>query len=317
MTNAYRVIKVPDNVADRTEPMGTKPKFWYQDTSLGRCLFKESRVGTGEDWAEKAAAELAELLGVPHASYELATWHGLRGTVSPSFKPEGGDLVHGNELLSEVVPGYPRASSGSRNFYRISQHTLQHVMRMVTFPNLKAPLGWCEWDPLTTSGAAFTGYLLLDAWIANQDRHHENWGWVIYPAKSPDACATIHLAPTYDHASSLGRNESDEERQHRLVTKDQGYRMQAYIEKARSAFYASEGDKRPLTTFDAFARIARRDPTCANAWLERLGDVSHSVVRDVFDRIPDDRISSIAIEFALKILELNKDRMLKLRKEFT
>jgi serine/threonine protein kinase HipA of HipAB toxin-antitoxin module len=43
----------------------------------------------------------------------------------------------------------------------------------------------------------FLGYLMLDAWIANLDRHHENWGLVL----TKDI--TGHLAPSYDHASSL------------------------------------------------------------------------------------------------------------------
>jgi len=42
----------------------------------------------GEDWAEKVAAELCELLGLPYAAYELAsTWQGNRGVVSPNFLP--------------------------------------------------------------------------------------------------------------------------------------------------------------------------------------------------------------------------------------
>lgn len=30
----------------------------------------------------------------------------------------------------------------------------------------------------------FTGYLLLDAWIANTDRHPHNWGVLRTPSKS-------------------------------------------------------------------------------------------------------------------------------------
>ncbi|MEG3898961.1 MULTISPECIES: hypothetical protein [unclassified Microcoleus] len=48
---------------------------------------------------------------------------------------------------------------------------------------------------------------MLDAWIGNTDRHHENWGFVeVRASKTPQVIA--HLAPTYDYASSLGREHS-------------------------------------------------------------------------------------------------------------
>jgi hypothetical protein len=45
---------------------------------------------------------------------------------------------------------------------------------------------------------------MLDAWIGNGDRHHLNWG-LVRNKLTPNIIETIHLAPTYDHASSLGR----------------------------------------------------------------------------------------------------------------
>lgn len=55
--------------------------------------------------------------------------------------------------------------------------------------------------------------MCFDAWIANTDRHAENWGII---AKSNNINV---LAPTFDQASSLGRNESDENRIKRMQTK--------------------------------------------------------------------------------------------------
>ena len=56
----------------------------------------------------------------------------------------------------------------------------------------------------------FVGYLMLDALIGNTDRHHENWG-IMTGRGRPQV-----LAPTYDHASSLGRELSDQKRQARM-----------------------------------------------------------------------------------------------------
>lgn len=64
----YPVEEVPSGVLAQLEQLGTKGKFWYRDSSGKRVLFKEGRPGTGENWAEKIACEIAELLGLPPGS---------------------------------------------------------------------------------------------------------------------------------------------------------------------------------------------------------------------------------------------------------
>ena len=49
----YPVVSVRSEEIVDIEEMGSKPKFWYTDAKLGRCLYKLSRPGTGEDWAER------------------------------------------------------------------------------------------------------------------------------------------------------------------------------------------------------------------------------------------------------------------------
>ncbi|CAA6800885.1 MAG: Unknown protein [uncultured Sulfurovum sp.] len=93
----YRIEEI--TARDEMEQLGTKEKFWFYDENNNKKLFKIGRPGTGEDWSEKVAYELAQLLKIPCAKYELATWNKKQGTVSTSFVPEGTRLVHGNELL--------------------------------------------------------------------------------------------------------------------------------------------------------------------------------------------------------------------------
>ena len=99
---------MPVNAAEAEAPeqLGTKPKFWFLDAAGRKLLFKEARAGTGEDWAEKVSAELCGMLGLPHASYELAACGDRRGVVTPGFVPDGGRLILGNELLGETVDDY-------------------------------------------------------------------------------------------------------------------------------------------------------------------------------------------------------------------
>lgn len=303
MSDKFPIIIVTQEAytLSTTETMGSKYKFWFEHPDLGRCLYKQARENLGEDWAEKAASELCELLGIPHANYELAaTSEGNRGVVSPSFLPSGDILIHGNELLTPIVPNYPTFET-----YNLSQHTIDLVLSVISDESINLPIASTVPSGIQKAVEVFVGYLLLDAWIGNGDRHHENWG-VVRNKGVPTTSKKVHLAPTYDHASSLGRDLSDSQRQVRSV--------EAYANKCFSAFYGSEGDKKPLKTVDAFDRAARYYPEAACIWLERLESISEANITEIFQRIPRTRLSPIAADFAQKILEFNQHRLLNLRK---
>jgi hypothetical protein len=310
--DAFPVVSVRDNVFQSLAPVGTKPKFWFAASDSethavetpfeDEILFKEARPQTGEDWAEKIVSELCAVLSLPHAQYDLAVWRGRPGVISRSFVPKQGRVELGNELLVTRIPAYP-----DRQFYQVREHTLCRVLAVLEDPSLHVPLAWAGLEGITTPVEVFVGYLMLDAWIANQDRHHENWGLVVTPER------TRHLAPSYDHASSLGATEQDDRRQNRLTTRDRGYAMDRYVTRARSAFYASPVQSQPLSTLEAFTRASERYPSAARVWLTRLAGVSLVQVRALFERLPHDRISAIAIEFAVKMLELNQQRLLALK----
>ena len=298
----YPVITVPDDAADLVEQLGTKPKFWYKYNNVN-YLFKEGRPNTGEDWAEKVASELFALIGVPHVKYDLATWKNIRGVICPNFVPPRCRLVHGNELLAKVVLGYP-----TTKFYGTKQYTLRRVLAVIGLRDLfKPPIGW-EALPIGTAIEVFVGYLMMDAWIANQDRHHENWGFVVRLESG-----TIHLAPSYDHAASLGCHENDDNRLQRLTTRDRRRSMEQYVNKAASAFFPSSSAERSLLTIEALTDAGRLYPEAADAWLARLEQVSSSDTRTILEQVPPDRISPAGVDFAHKILELNRERLLALR----
>jgi HipA-like C-terminal domain len=297
----FLVIQVPSDAARVTEVMGTKRKFWFCDPQLCTCLFKLARPETGEDWAEKIAAELCAALNLPHAKQELGIWQGRRGTVSPAMLLPDEDLIHGNDVLAGMVSSYPREA-----IYNVSQHTLDVVLQAIGRPNTQIPLNWTSPHPSIDNAVhTFVGYLLLDAWIGNGDRHHENWGLVSTSDR------TIHLAPTYDHASSLGRELSDEKRRVRLQNQSIG----AYLKKNHSAFYERSSDPKPLTTLAVFQSAATSHPQAARAWLTQLSDISSEWVENLLARVPEDRMSSTAKKFAAAILEFNKTRLLALQEE--
>ncbi|WP_298914513.1 hypothetical protein [uncultured Nostoc sp.] len=61
MPEQFPIIDVPLDALEADEDLGTKEKFWFRHQDLGRCLFKKARPNTGEDWADKIAAQLCEL----------------------------------------------------------------------------------------------------------------------------------------------------------------------------------------------------------------------------------------------------------------
>lgn len=297
----FPIIKVDPQKAEALEPLGTKRKFWYSD-NRGRILFKAEERGTGEDWAEKIACELAQLLGLPHVHYELAEELQSKtpGVICENCAPPPWTLVLGNQLLLTRDPNYP-AADGRK--YKVREHTVDGVAEIISGLQLP-PAPWTGLLPqgIKTALDIFTGYLLLDAWIANQDRHHENWGAL----RRDD---TLYLAPTFDHGASLARNVTDRERQERLTTRDVNRRVAAFVRKARSAFYASVGDAKPMSTIEAWKACANRTPQAASIWLERMRRINEQAVEQLLKEIPSHRMTAVCQKFTMELLKENQKRL--------
>jgi hypothetical protein len=300
----FPVITIDDDAPpDFLEQLGTKEKYWFRIEGR-RCLFKIGRPDTGENWAEKIASELADLLHLPHAHYDLAVWGGRKGVLTPLVVPETGRLIMGNELLAVIHTDYPK-----REVRHVRDHTLTRIHALLRDDAIGHPPDWTPpSDRISSAYDLFLGYLLLDAWIANQDRHHENWGLISDQEQ-------IYLAPSYDHAASMGQNEKDEVRQDRLTTRDRGRHISTYVTKARSAIYDSKTSKKALLTLDLFIKAAAKSPDAAKIWLNQLQQVSEEACQSLFEQLPDGEITPLAKQFAIKMLELNKQRLLETQKE--
>ena len=79
----YDVVYLEGGKFGIYEQLGTKEKFWVK-RGAEDWLLKFGRSGSGENWAEKAACELARALGIPCARYELAKFGDRPGVVSPT-----------------------------------------------------------------------------------------------------------------------------------------------------------------------------------------------------------------------------------------
>lgn len=268
------------------EDMGSKDKFWILDeTGQEEWLFKIARENTGEHWAEKIACELAALLGVPHAQVELAVYAGKSGCISRNLKRERQDvsIVHGNEILEVRVDGYEKTKR-----WKQSKHTYTNIIEAIEDTCKR------NCDDLRQR---FAGYLFLDAWIGNMDRHHENWALMQTEGQSGPA---YDLCPSYDHGSSLGR-ELRPAAMRGFLEED---RIQEYIsptskKRGRGAIYWFPDDERPLRPIDLVNKIHQ---DAVAPWRKRLAEISMEEVTVILEKVPESCMIPLEKEFVATFL---------------
>lgn len=299
--NLFEVIQVRADESILDEALGTKDKFWIERGGK-RWLFKESRPNTGEDWSEKLAAEIAHLIGVPAAIVELADCEGRRGTVSLSFvdREKGEELIHGNEILAGQVLGYD-----PNKIFGQADHTLDNIYQAIgkLFPDPE------ENEKILKQLAS---YMVIDGLVGNVDRHHENWGLVGYLETNEDGDNEfiVYVAPTYDHASCLGRELLDI-RIDRILTSSDG--VSGYISKGRGAIYLSPSSPRGENPLKLVEFGSRRFPQYFDDVLDAVKAVCLDDILQLVDKIPADRISSSALQFVKCFLTYTFERICNLK----
>ncbi len=291
MTNAYVVFEIQPEWVLETEALGSKAKFWYRrKQEESPWLFKFPQPNTGQHWAEKIAAEIAELLDIEHARVELAVFEGTKGSASESFAPRGIDLYHGNQILAGKVLDY----DPSRKFLQ-SDHTLANIF-------LALARTFITVGGLRESQESFAGYLVLDALIGNTDRHQENWGILVEETGNKSLGS---LAPTFDHASSMGRELLDQgpgKTRQRLLEKD-GIRN--YAEKARGAIYWHASDAHGPSPLELVRRATNQHRQPFAPALAKLDRLERTTIETIVNRVPEDWMTPHARKFAVELMCYN------------
>ena len=326
---------VSDCTDDADEDLGSKEKRWLFSSS-GRLLFKEGK-NNGQNWAEVAASEICGHLGIPYAPYALAVRNGRPGVVSPDFcarsvsghEREGLFFSHAGDELRKIIRGYNAGGKRQPKEYTVAAC----VELLQKFHATESPIGSLNNTPRISRLGFFVGYLMLDALIGNNDRHHENWGFLRDGNKDGEV---LSLAPTFDHASGFGKNP-DKALKNRLCTQKvvddffasggspetmpqkirnivkRGMHVEGFCEnrkKARRAFYDSNGEG--VTPLEAFVAAANAHPEARDLWMSRLQEMN--IRRNMGGFFENARrygiLSDVAAEFSLRMLEINRKRLL-------
>ena len=288
----------PEQVLE-PEALGSKTKFWYRvHDDEPPWLFKFPQLNTGQHWTEKIAAEVADCMGILHARVELAVFQGTRGSATESFARGGRSLFHGNQILAGKVLGYD-----PKKAFRQSDHTLKNIMASIE-RTLMSPTS------AKRAKTILAQYLMLDALVGNTDRHHENWGFLV---KQVGDRWEGMPAPTFDHASSLGRELVDTgEGKCRKRLLGEGL-VGKYAEKAHGAIFWNSSDSRGLSPLELVRRAVKDYPDLFASALDRLDRVDRKTLESIIERVPMDWMTPLAREFALDLMCYNYEELSKLR----
>ena len=232
MVGSFPVIDLADWTRGESEPGGDEAKRWFiapeASPYSGHWLFKPRRIKTltlsaqrsqrgekpdllvrGENWAEKISYELATLIGVPAVVTELATVVQLHteeqvfGSMSRDMRPRTWAWTPGAALLAERDDEFDAKSCHGHTIAAI-----RDALRGLRGPVDTPYAAWSAFD-------VFAGFLVLDAWVANTDRHAHNWG-VLQDPKSGE----VRLGPSFDHGSALASGNGDHHRAQRVQRGD-------------------------------------------------------------------------------------------------
>lgn len=273
------------------EPLGTKEKFWVTAPDGHQCLFKYARRNNdrtmGEDWVECAVHRLASVLSLPTATAVLATHEGRRGVLSRSVLSPGDSLIHGNELLARIDPNYDTNVARQNPQYTVA--AIRNALADVEAPPECVP-------PVETAFDAFAGYLVLDAWVAGRDRHHENWAAI-------NRGGILRLAPSFDHGNALGFQVHEDQLSAMAGDDDL---LARWAQKGRSHHFAG----RPTLTSVAADALELCNADVRAFWLDQLRAVSAADLDSVTSKVPAAYLSVSGRTFTTNLLVLNRERIL-------
>ena len=303
-----RYFVVPVSMPPREmENRGSRRKYWVlgQDGET-EWLLKFPRPGTGEHWAEKVAAEVGGLMGVKTARVELARVGDQLATVCQSFLTsddldiDDGSVTtwfHGSDFLDLVMGGYDlqkiRPNQG---------HNVKNIIACVLKFSGYGGMNPMRWDAILEDLAS---YVLLDGLIGNTDRHHQNW-MVAYTIDAGNIGFSV--APSFDHASSLGRELQDIRRE-RYLSSPTG--VLDYIRRGRGGVFVDVNRPRAPSPLRLAQLIGRWRPDVGRHWFDLLTDIPNEEFESIINRVPDEFMSDTAREFASQVVITSRSELLR------
>jgi hypothetical protein len=284
----FSVVKISPAAFENAEEIegGAAEKYRVNLPDIGTVILKLDDESLNGAWVEKITYELAKLIDIPAATYEFAElFDERRAIVSPNYLLPNHDERSGKSLLD----GY----FGQGNY----SYTLDTVLTTIDVNEIEIPSDHNLPLQIKIATDLLIGYLIFDYWIDNIDRHYENWGIQI-----DSVTGRKELLPTYDHGLSLGFLLFDEECLDLAPAN--------HVQNQSSAFSGNKG--RSLSMNVMLVEVISIKPDVARVWIERIAQVNHNDIIELFDRIPEGWISNEKKLFAIDLLEFNRQQLMLL-----
>lgn len=165
-----------------SEGSGRSEKLWLMNPDTGQIgLFKFKKdIETTDHVSECIAHDLADLIGLPCARFEIGSYQGREGSISYNIiDHEGMTLIEGIYCITLM-------------YHNFDAELLIDVEtgKRYSLEMIKTAL-----EPLDLFND-FLPILVFDFLIGNTDRHQSNWALILENRK-------LRISPLYDNSSSL------------------------------------------------------------------------------------------------------------------
>lgn len=173
-----------------SEGSGRSEKIWIQNPDTGQTgLFKFKKdVGTTDHVSECIAYQIAQLLGILCAKFELGMYLGREGSMSYNIIERPNQiLIEGINFITLLYPEYSSDEFIDRKTHH--RYSIEMVKKSIE-----------KFVPIEN----FLKMIIFDYLIGNSDRHQNNWAIILEDKK-------MTWSPLYDNSSSLCAYISEEQ----------------------------------------------------------------------------------------------------------
>lgn len=233
------------------EISGICDKFWIlsSDNNERIALFKVSEANSYADYAELLAEEMAKVMEIKTAHYDLATFNGMNGVISYNFLDEYDSIYHGTDIILDYYDEKIEDSAELLSMYGLTSKDLidDVCLKLNNLEDIWSIIEHKYKDYNNKSGIVkrvmdgLVDKLIFDVLTNNVDDHSENWGII-------DTDSGKYLAPMYDNSRVLGLYKN--------VVVEKALRQKQDEEPPLYLTVDNSSDKYPAEVLDKFLRIS-------------------------------------------------------------